>query len=65
MLIIASLDTLTSLLSGFIVFGILGNLAMNMGETDVFKVLSSGGSGLAFIGYPEVISKFPAYRQVG
>lgn len=48
-LIVTSLDTFTSLLGGFTIFGILGNLAYNTGESDISKVIKSGGSGLAFI----------------
>ncbi|KAL1497742.1 hypothetical protein ABEB36_008648 [Hypothenemus hampei] len=56
-LIVTTLDTFTSLLSGITIFGILGNLALEMG-TDVADVISSGGTGLAFISYPEAIAKF-------
>lgn len=48
-MIVTTMDTFTSLLGGFTIFGILGNLAFNIGETDVSKVIKSGGSGLAFI----------------
>lgn len=59
-----TLDTFTSLLGGFTIFGILGNLAHNVGEKDVSKVIQSGGSGIAFISYPEAISKFTFVPQV-
>lgn len=48
-LIVTSMDTFTSLLGGFAVFGILGNLAHNIGEKDIAKVIQSGASGLSFI----------------
>lgn len=48
-LIVTSMDTFTSLLGGFTIFGILGNLAFNLGEKDVGQVIKSGGSGIAFI----------------
>jgi solute carrier family 6 amino acid transporter-like protein 5/7/9/14 len=60
-MIVTTLDTFTSLLAGFTVFGILGNLAHNMGITDISKVITSGGSSLAFISYPEAISKFTVF----
>lgn len=63
-MIVTTMDTFTSLLGGFTIFGILGNLAFNIGETDVSKVIKSGGSGLAFISYPEAISKFEYVSQL-
>jgi len=54
--IISVADTLTSLLAGTITFSILGHLAHELG-VPVAKVVKSG-AGLAFISYPEVISKF-------
>lgn len=53
--IITVLDTSTSLLAGFIVFGILGHLAHLLG-VDIKEVTSSN-IALAFIAYPETISK--------
>lgn len=63
-MIVTTLDTFTSLLAGFTVFGILGSLAHNVGESDISKVIKSGGSGLAFISYPEAISKLTFVPQV-
>lgn len=52
------MDTFTSLLSSVTIFGILGNLAFQM-NVDPSEVISSGGgTGLAFISYPDIISKF-------
>lgn len=48
-LIVTSMDTFTSLIAGFAIFGILGNLAHTTGEKDISKVIKSGGSGLAFV----------------
>ncbi|XP_018329353.1 sodium-dependent nutrient amino acid transporter 1-like [Agrilus planipennis] len=56
-LIVTTIDTFTSLLSGATIFGILGNLANEMG-VEVSDVISTGGSGIAFISYPEAIAKF-------
>ncbi|KAH0819792.1 hypothetical protein GEV33_003000 [Tenebrio molitor] len=58
-LIVTTLDTFTSLLSGVTIFGILGNLAHNLGVTPD-KVINSGGTGLAFISYPDAIAKMEA-----
>ena len=57
-----SLDTFTSLLGGFTVFGILGSLAHNLG-VPLEEVIRSG-SGLAFISYPDAIAKFDFVPQV-
>ncbi|KRT86582.1 neurotransmitter transporter, partial [Oryctes borbonicus] len=56
-MIVTTLDTFTSLLAGTTIFGILGNLAHQSG-VKVDQVINSGGSGLAFISYPEAIAKF-------
>jgi solute carrier family 6 amino acid transporter-like protein 5/7/9/14 len=47
--IVTTMDTFTSLLAGFTIFGTLGNLAFNSNEKDIGKVIKSGGSGLAFV----------------
>lgn len=61
--IITMLDTFTSLFSGIIIFGILGNLAYESGTTDITAVVQ-GGSGLAFVSYPNAISKFDVVPQL-
>lgn len=51
-------------MSGIIIFGILGNLAFEM-KVDPRQVLLSGeGTSLAFISYPDAISKFEAVPWV-
>lgn len=55
-MIVTTLDTFTSLLSGITIFGILGNLAYNL-DQEVSDVIAGGGSGLAFISYPDAIAK--------
>lgn len=55
-MIVTTLDTFTSLLSGFTIFGILGNLAYEL-DSEVKDVVGSGGTGLAFISYPDAIAK--------
>ncbi|XP_061389733.1 sodium-dependent nutrient amino acid transporter 1-like [Musca vetustissima] len=62
-MIITSIDSLTSLLSGCIIFGILGNLAYESQTTDIGSVVK-GGAGLAFISYPEAIAKFKYLPQL-
>ncbi|XP_077293648.1 sodium-dependent nutrient amino acid transporter 1-like [Arctopsyche grandis] len=61
-MIVTSLDTVTSLLAGFTIFGILGNLAQESGK-EIPDVVQSGWA-LAFVSYPEAISKFKAVPQL-
>ncbi|XP_055691980.1 sodium-dependent nutrient amino acid transporter 1-like [Lutzomyia longipalpis] len=61
--IITTIDTATSLLAGFVIFGILGNLAHEIGTDDIRSVVR-GGAGLAFISYPDALSKFTFAPQV-
>ncbi|XP_068632211.1 sodium-dependent nutrient amino acid transporter 1-like [Battus philenor] len=55
-MIVTTLDTFTSLLSGITIFGILGNLSHVL-DQEVADVIGSGGTGLAFISYPDAIAK--------
>ncbi|XP_011876475.1 PREDICTED: sodium-dependent nutrient amino acid transporter 1-like [Vollenhovia emeryi] len=61
-MIVTTLDTFTSLLAGCTIFGILGNLSRELGIEDVGAVVR-GGTGLAFISYPETIAKFTIAPQ--
>lgn len=61
-MVITTLDTFTSLLAGCTIFGILGNLAHEMGTDDISKVVQ-GGSALAFISYPDALSRFSVVPQ--
>lgn len=61
--IVTTLDTFTSLLSGCTIFAIVGHLAHEVGVTDISLVVK-GGPGLAFISYPEAISKFKNVPQI-
>jgi solute carrier family 6 (neurotransmitter transporter, glycine) member 5/9 len=63
-MIVTTLDTFTSLLAGFTIFGILGNLAHQMGGVPIQDVVGTGGTGLAFISYPDAIAKFDWVPQV-
>lgn len=62
-MIVTTLDTFTSLMGGLTIFAILGNLAHNLGIEDIRTVIKSG-TGLAFISYPDAISKFDVVPQV-
>ncbi|XP_057669602.1 sodium-dependent nutrient amino acid transporter 1-like isoform X1 [Diorhabda carinulata] len=57
-LIVTTLDTFTSLFSGITIFGILGNLALELGIPPSEVVSPGGGAGIAFISYPDALSKF-------
>jgi solute carrier family 6 amino acid transporter-like protein 5/7/9/14 len=56
------MDTFTSLLAGFTIFAVLGNLAYELG-VPVDEVVR-GGNGLAFISYPDAIAKFDWVPQL-
>lgn len=62
-MIVTTLDTFTSLIAGCTIFGILGNLAHEMGTDDISSVVR-GGTGLAFISYPDALSRFDVVPQL-
>ncbi|XP_066597410.1 sodium-dependent nutrient amino acid transporter 1-like [Prorops nasuta] len=62
-IVVTTLDTFTSLLAGFTSFGILGNLAHELGTDDISHVVR-GGLGLAFVSYPDAIAKFTVLPQM-
>ncbi|GBP68512.1 Sodium-dependent nutrient amino acid transporter 1 [Eumeta japonica] len=62
-MIVTTLDTFTSLLSGITIFGVLGNLAKELGRDSIDDVIGSGGTSLAFISYPDAIAKSPFAPQ--
>ena len=61
-LIISVADTCTSILAGTIIFAILGHLSHEL-QKPIGEVVKSGAS-LAFVSYPEVISKFEVLPQL-
>jgi solute carrier family 6 amino acid transporter-like protein 5/7/9/14 len=61
-MIVTTLDTFASLLAGCTIFSILGNLMYEMGIDDIQSVVQ-GGTGLAFVSYPDAIAKFDAVPQ--
>ncbi|XP_031829550.1 sodium-dependent nutrient amino acid transporter 1 [Nomia melanderi] len=61
--VVTTMDLGTSLIAGTTIFGILGNLAHELGKTDVRSVVR-GGTGLAFISYPEALAKFTVVPQL-
>ncbi|KAF7398690.1 hypothetical protein HZH66_006587 [Vespula vulgaris] len=62
-MIITTLDTITSMIAGCAIFGILGNLAYEMDIKDIGTVVKDG-TGLAFISYPDAIAKFEVLPQL-
>lgn len=63
-MIVTTLDTFTSLISGITIFAVLGNLAYELNYDDVSEVIGTGGTSLAFISYPDAIAKSPFLPQV-
>lgn len=61
--IVTALDTCTSLIAGFTIFGIIGHLAHEIGTDDIGSVVK-GDTGLAFISYPDAIAKFKKVPQI-
>ena len=56
-MIVSVLDTVTSLTAGIVIFSVLGNLAYQL-DVPVATV-AKGGPSLAFVAYPEALSKLP------
>ncbi|GIY38113.1 sodium- and chloride-dependent glycine transporter 2 [Caerostris darwini] len=54
---VSSLDFATSLMSGIVIFSVLGHMSTEMG-IDISKV-AKGGQGLAFVTYPEALARLP------
>jgi len=60
--VISSLDFVTSIIAGVVIFSILGALSK---ETNVpLDEIVQGGQGLAFIAYPTALARLPFYPQV-
>lgn len=51
------------MLAGCTIFGILGNVAYELGVEDISKVVK-GGASLAFVSYPDAIAKLNFLPQV-
>lgn len=62
-IIITSIDTLTSLLGGLTIFCILGNVIHEMDTGDISSNVRIG-AGLGFVSYPDGFAKFDAVPQV-
>ncbi|XP_057375161.1 sodium-dependent nutrient amino acid transporter 1-like [Daphnia carinata] len=60
--IVSLADTFTSILAGVTIFAILGNLSYETNQP--IENVVEGGTGLAFISYPEAISKFESVPQL-
>ncbi|XP_043260673.1 sodium-dependent nutrient amino acid transporter 1-like isoform X2 [Colletes gigas] len=61
--VVTTMDLATSLIAGTTIFGILGNLAHESGKDDISTVVR-GGTGLAFISYPEALARFTVVPQL-
>jgi len=62
-IIITSVDTLTSLLGGLTIFSILGNVIYEMETEDISSNVRLG-TGLGFVSYPDAFAKFYDVPQV-
>lgn len=63
-IIVTFVDSLTSLISGITMFGILGNLAYELDHETIDGVVGTGGVGITFISYPNAMAKFPFTQKV-
>lgn len=55
-LIVSAMDTLTSIIAGFVIFSVIGALKHELAVEDITKVIADG-PGLAFVVYPEALSR--------
>jgi len=60
--VISSLDFVTSIIAGVVIFSILGSLSKKTGVP--LSEIVEGGQGLAFIAYPTALAQLPFYPQV-
>lgn len=56
-LFIASMDMITSIIAGFVIFTTFGGMAKKIGVS--VQDVAKGGYGLAFVAYPEALSNLP------
>lgn len=56
-MVVSILDTVTSIIAGLVIFSVLGALAHEL-NVDIKDVVKSG-PGLAFVIYPEALSRLP------
>lgn len=62
-ILIPLINSGTSIFAGFAIFSLLGHMAHEQGTT-VSEVAGSGGTGLAFIVYPDGLSQLPAATPI-
>jgi len=55
---VSTLDFLTSVIAGVVIFSVLGALQHDLSLDDIQDV-AKGGQGLAFVAYPEALSRLP------
>lgn len=58
-MVVSIMDTLTSIISGMVIFSVLGAMAHDLGEGTKIEDVVASGPGLAFVAYPEALSRLP------
>ncbi|GIY95502.1 sodium-dependent noradrenaline transporter [Caerostris extrusa] len=58
-MVVSILDTITSVISGMVIFSVLGAMAHDLGPGTSIEDVVDSGPGLAFMAYPEALSRLP------
>lgn len=58
-MVVSILDTVTSIISGMVIFSVLGAMAHDLGPDTSIEDVVASGPGLAFMAYPEALSRLP------
>ncbi|XP_054164673.1 sodium- and chloride-dependent glycine transporter 2-like [Oppia nitens] len=58
-MIVSILDTITSIISGLVIFSVLGAMANDLGPDVKVSDVVKSGPGLAFVTYPEALTRLP------
>ncbi|PRD31875.1 UNVERIFIED_CONTAM: Sodium- and chloride-dependent GABA transporter 1 [Trichonephila clavipes] len=58
-MVVSVLDTVTSIISGMVIFSVLGAMAHDLGPGTSVEDVVASGPGLAFMAYPEALSRLP------
>ncbi|XP_076319913.1 sodium-dependent proline transporter-like isoform X2 [Tachypleus tridentatus] len=58
-MVVSIMDTVTSLISGTVIFSVLGAMAHDLGNGTQVEDIVASGPGLAFVAYPEALTRLP------